>query len=60
MVFTEPEKAVLILSEFISLDEAGKLSPQILEDARRHFSTEEIVRLTLTIMAVNEWIDLQE
>jgi alkylhydroperoxidase family enzyme len=60
IVFTEPEKAVLILSEIISLDEPEKLSPQILENAQRHFSTEEIVRLTLTIMAVNDWIDLQE
>jgi alkylhydroperoxidase family enzyme len=60
MVFTEPEKAVPILSESFSLDEPEKLSPQILEVARHHFSTEEIVRLTLTIMAVNDWIDLQE
>ena len=56
--FTEPEKAALTLSELLSLHEPGKLSPQLLLDAQRHFSTEEIVRLTLTIMAVNDWIDL--
>jgi alkylhydroperoxidase family enzyme len=60
IVFTEPEKAVLTLSETISWPEPERLSPRILEDARRHFSTEEIVRLTLTIMAVNDWIDLQQ
>jgi alkylhydroperoxidase family enzyme len=60
VAFTEPEKAALSLSETLSLLETEKeLSTLILEDARRHFSTEEIVRLTLTIMAVNDWIDLQ-
>lgn len=58
--FTELEKAALNLSEILSLHESEEeLSILILEEARRHFSTEEIVRLTLTIMAVNDWIDLQ-
>lgn len=58
LVFTEPEKVALTLSETISWQEPEKLSPQVLEDAIRHFSTEEITRLTLTILAVNHWIDL--
>ena len=59
LAFTESEKAALNLSESISLLEPEKLSPLVLAEARRHFSTEEIVRLALTIMAVNDWIDLQ-
>jgi len=50
LAFTEPEKAALTLSEIISLHEPEKLSPRIIGDARRHFSTEEILCLTLTIM----------
>lgn len=58
--FTEPEKAALSLSEILSLHEPEKeLSPLVLEDARCHFCSEEIVCLTVTIMAVNDWIDLQ-
>jgi alkylhydroperoxidase family enzyme len=60
LAFTETEKAALSLSEVLSSYESEKeLSIQIFEDARRHFSTEEIVHLTLTILAVNDWIDLQ-
>ncbi len=60
VAFTEPEKAALSLSEIISLHEPEEeLATLIFKEARRHFSTEEIVRLTLTIMAVNDWIDLQ-
>ena len=60
LAFTEQEKTALTLSEIISLHEPEKLTPQLLEEARRHFNTEEIVRLSLTIMAVNDWIDLKD
>lgn len=59
-VFTEREKAALRLSEIISLDKPKNLSILIFKAARRYFSAEEMVRLTLAIMAVNDWIDLQE
>jgi len=57
--FSDQEKVALCLSEILSLHESEELSPLILEEARRHFSAQEIVRLALTIIAVNEWIDLQ-
>lgn len=57
LAFTEPEKAALALSEIISLHDPAKLSLQILKVTGAHFSTEEIIRLTLAIMAVNDWID---
>ncbi len=59
-VFTEREKAALRLSEIISLDKPKNLSILIFKAARRYFNADEMVRLTLAIMAVNDWIDLQE
>ena len=58
--FTDREKAALNLSQSISLHEPEELSTLILKAARRHFSTHQIVRLTLAIIAVNDWIDLHE
>ena len=58
--FTEREKAALNLTETISLRQSDAESTIILKDARIHFTTEEIVRLSLNIMAVNDWIDLRE
>ena len=59
VAFTDREKAALNLSETISLHEAGDVSTLILKNARSYFSTHQIVRLMLTVVAVNEWIDLQ-
>jgi CheY-like chemotaxis protein len=56
-VFTEREKAGLNLSQALSLPEPDELWTLILKDARRHFSTHQIVRLTLAIVAVNDRID---
>jgi CheY-like chemotaxis protein len=56
-VFTEREKAALKLSQAISLPEPQGLWAQTLEDVRCHFNTHQIVRLTLAIAAVNDWID---
>ena len=58
--FTEWEKAALSLCETISLHGPEDLSTPTLQTARRHFSPDEIVRLTLTVMAVNDWIDVHE
>jgi alkylhydroperoxidase family enzyme len=58
--FTDREKAALNLSRSISLREPEELSTRILKAGRRHFSTHQIVRLTLAIIAVNDWIDLHE
>ena len=58
--FTGREKAALNLSEGLSLPVSDEQSTLILKGAQRYFTTEEIVRLTLTLMAVNDWIDLQK
>jgi len=56
--FTEREKAALNLSASISTGEPEQVSPDTLQEARRHFDTSEMVRLTLAILAVNDWIHL--
>ncbi len=59
-VFNEREKAALRLCETISAHESEELTGLVLKEVQSFFSTEEIVRLTLNVMAVNDWIDLQE
>lgn len=58
--FTDREKAALRLSEAVSLPDAEEWSTRAFVDAQIHFSREEILSLTRTVMAVNDWIDLQE
>lgn len=58
MAFTERGKAALSLSESISLKQPKKISQSVLKEAHRHLSTSEMIRLTLAVMAVNDWIDL--
>ena len=55
--FTDREKAALDLSQTISLHEPEELGCLILKEAQLHFNTHQIVRLTLTVLAVNDWID---
>jgi AhpD family alkylhydroperoxidase len=62
-MFTGREKAALSLSEAISLneiEELSELSVLLLKNARRYFSAEEIVRLTLIITTINDWIDFHD
>lgn len=58
MKFTEREKAALSLGESISLDESRGSSRDVLEQARRYFDTSELVRLTMAVTSVNDWINL--
>jgi len=56
--FTAREKAALALSESFSLHHSERMAEGILKKAHSHFDTSEMVRLTLTVMAVNDWINL--
>jgi len=58
--FSAKEKAAFALSEAISLHESEDCRSQVLEAARLHLSMEEIVRLVLLVMEVNDWINLQK
>ncbi|MCE0483307.1 MAG: response regulator [Methylacidiphilales bacterium] len=56
--FTQREKAALALCESMMVDESQELSRNEIKNARCHFEISEMVRLTLAIAAVNDWIDL--
>ncbi len=56
-VFSIKERTVLGLSEAISGDRCHDITP-ILCEAQRHLNTDEIVRLSANVMAVNEWIEM--
>jgi two-component system, response regulator len=56
-VFTAREKAVLSLSEAMSSKLSQAPPPEVLKEAKRHFTPAEMIRLTLDIMAINDWIN---
>jgi CheY-like chemotaxis protein len=56
-IFTPREKAALSLAESMSLGQSEKKSQNVLKEAKHYFNRDEMVRLTLNIMAINDWID---
>ena len=57
--FSAREKAALGLSEAISSNASESQMNSVLKEAREHLSLDEIIRLSLNILAVNDWIDLR-
>jgi CheY-like chemotaxis protein len=57
--FTEKERAAMDLSESISLQQEKESLEKVLSRALSHFSIAEMVSLTLSITAVNDWLDFR-
>jgi AhpD family alkylhydroperoxidase len=53
--FTDRERAALALTEAITLVSQGHVPDAVYENAKRSFSDEELVNLTLAIIAINGW-----
>jgi AhpD family alkylhydroperoxidase len=53
--FTDRERAALGLTEAITLISDGHVSEAVYENAKASFSDEELVNLTLAIIAINGW-----
>ena len=53
--FSDRERAALALTEAVTLLADGPISDEIYEEARRHFSDEELVNLVLSIVTINGW-----
>ena len=53
--FTDRERAALALTEAITLVSAGHVPDAVFERAKQSFSEEELVNLTLAIIAINGW-----
>jgi len=53
--YTERERAALRWTEEITLISQERVPDAAYEEARRHFSAEELVNLTLAIVVINGW-----
>jgi AhpD family alkylhydroperoxidase len=53
--FTDRERAALALTEAITLVTEGHVPDSVYEHARKSFSEEELVNLTMAIITINGW-----
>ena len=53
--YTDRERAALDFTEAVTLIANGRVSDEVYEEARRHFSEEELVKLMLAIVTINAW-----
>lgn len=53
--YTDRERAALAWTEAVTLISQTHVPDDVYEEARRHFSEEELVNLTLAVVAINGW-----
>lgn len=53
--YTSRERAALELAESVTLLDDGHVPDEVFEQARKEFSDEELIDLTLAIASVNSW-----
>ena len=53
--YTRRERAALLWTEELTLISQGHVPDAIYDEVRQHFSKEELVNLTLAIVAINGW-----
>jgi len=53
--FSEKERAVLALTEAVTLIAADQVPDAVFEEVQRHFSQDEIASLVLAIITINAW-----
>jgi AhpD family alkylhydroperoxidase len=53
--YTDRERAALAWTEAVTLVNEGHVPDEVYEEARKQFSEEELIDLTLAIAAVNSW-----
>jgi AhpD family alkylhydroperoxidase len=53
--FTNRERAALAWAEAITLISSGHAPDEVFEEARKEFTEEELVNLTIAIVAINGW-----
>ena len=53
--YTEREQAALAWTEAVTKITEGHVPDEIFEDARKHFSEDELSHLTLAVVAINGW-----
>lgn len=53
--YTDRERAALQWAEVLTLLSQEDVSDEVYEEARRHFSDEELVNLTMAVVTINGW-----
>jgi AhpD family alkylhydroperoxidase len=53
--FTDRERAALAWTEAVTLVSEGHVPDAVYEEAKAHFSEEELVNLTMAIVTINGW-----
>jgi AhpD family alkylhydroperoxidase len=53
--FTERERAALAWTEAVTLLTAGFVPDAIYQQARQHFSDDELISLTMAVVSINSW-----
>jgi AhpD family alkylhydroperoxidase len=53
--YTERERAALAWTEALTLVSENQVPDEVFEEARAQFSEEELVKLTLAVVAINGW-----
>jgi len=53
--FSDRERAALAWAEAVTLVTEGHVPDEVFEEARKHFSEEELVNLTMAIVTINGW-----
>jgi AhpD family alkylhydroperoxidase len=53
--YTERERAALAWTEAVTLITSGHVPDELDEEVRQHFPEEELVNLTLAVVAINSW-----
>ena len=56
--YTDRERAALALTEAVTLIAEGHVPDEVFDEARKQFSEEELIDLTLAICAINSWTRL--
>jgi len=54
-LYTDRERAALAWTEAVTLVSQTRVPDEVYEEARRHFSEEELVKLTVAVGAINAW-----
>ena len=53
--YTERERAALAWTEAVTLIADGHVTDAVYEEVRQHLSEEDLVNLTLAVVAINGW-----
>jgi len=53
--FTDRERAALAWAEAVTLVSKGHVPDEVFEEARAHFTEEELVNLTMAVVTINGW-----